>query len=91
MINILYVLSRVKKKFLNSLKGLAIVERSTCKMEIKPIKTEADYDAALLRVEELWGSIEGTPEDDEFEILFTLIEAYEEEHYPVGPPLLLKP
>ena len=55
-------------------------------MDIKPIKTKMDYKATLKRVEELWGAKENTPEGDEFEILFTLVEAYEEKHYPVPPP-----
>lgn len=56
------------------------------KMNIKPIKTTANYKAALLRIEQLWGAKENTPEGDEFEVLFTLVEAYEEKHYPVPPP-----
>ncbi|MDQ6844920.1 MAG: DNA-binding protein, partial [Bacteroidota bacterium] len=40
----------------------------------------------LKRVEELWGAKDNTPEGDEFEILFTLVEAYEEKHYPIPPP-----
>jgi HTH-type transcriptional regulator/antitoxin HigA len=55
-------------------------------MEIKPIRTEADYEAALKEVERLWGAEPGTPEGDRFEILFTLVEAYEEQHYPILPP-----
>jgi HTH-type transcriptional regulator / antitoxin HigA len=55
-------------------------------MEIKPIKTEKDYDKALDRINVLWGAEENTTEGDEFEILFTLVEAYEREHYPIGPP-----
>jgi HTH-type transcriptional regulator/antitoxin HigA len=55
-------------------------------MDIKPIKTKKDYQKALKRIEELWGSKENTPEGDEFEVLFTLVEAYEEKHYPVPPP-----
>ncbi len=55
-------------------------------MNIKPIKTKKDYQAALKRIEELWGAKENTPEGDEFEILFTLVEAYEEKHYPIPPP-----
>jgi len=55
-------------------------------MNINPIKTEQDYDKALERVNELWGSEENTPEGDEFEILFTLVEAYERDHYPISPP-----
>jgi HTH-type transcriptional regulator/antitoxin HigA len=55
-------------------------------MDIKPIRTEADYDRALRRVEELWDSAEGSTESDEVDILTTLIEAYEREHYPIDLP-----
>jgi len=55
-------------------------------MEIKPIRTEADYVSALEEVERLWGAEPGTPEGDRFEVLFTLVEAYEEKQYPILPP-----
>ncbi|MEO6636912.1 MAG: transcriptional regulator [Ginsengibacter sp.] len=55
-------------------------------MDIKPIKTKKDYKAALERIEELWGAKDNTPGGDEFEILFTLVEAYEDKHYPIPPP-----
>lgn len=55
-------------------------------MEIKPIKEEADYERALRRVEELWDSLKGSPESDELDVLVTLIEAYEREHYPIDLP-----
>lgn len=55
-------------------------------MDIQPIKREADYERALRRVEELWDSPEGSAESDELDILTTLIEAYEREHYPVDLP-----
>ena len=55
-------------------------------MEIKPIKNERDYEQALRRVESLWKSPEGSPEGDELDVLATLIEAYEREHYPVDLP-----
>jgi HTH-type transcriptional regulator/antitoxin HigA len=55
-------------------------------MEIKPIREEADYDRALRRVEELWDSPTHSPDSDEREVLVTLIEAYEREHYPVNLP-----
>jgi HTH-type transcriptional regulator/antitoxin HigA len=55
-------------------------------MEIKPLRTEADYEAALAEVEQLWGSEPGTPDGDRFEVLFILVEAYEEKHYPILPP-----
>ena len=55
-------------------------------MEIKPIRAEADYEAALRRVEGLWGAASGTRKGDELEVLATLAEAYEREHYPVDLP-----
>jgi HTH-type transcriptional regulator / antitoxin HigA len=55
-------------------------------MEIKPIKTEADYEQALHRVEELWDAPKGSPQGDELDILATLIDAYESNHYPIDLP-----
>ena len=55
-------------------------------MNIKPIRTEKNYEKALARVEELWGVDENTSEGEEFEVLFTLVEAYEQKHYPIPPP-----
>ncbi len=54
--------------------------------EIKPIRTEADYEAALSEVERLWGAKSGTPKGDRLDVLATLIEVYEEQHYPIDPP-----
>lgn len=54
--------------------------------ELKPIRTEADYDAALEQVEQLWGAASGTPDGDRLDILATLIDAYEAEHHPMDPP-----
>jgi HTH-type transcriptional regulator / antitoxin HigA len=55
-------------------------------MEIKPIKSESDYQQALLRVEEIFLAKPNTKEGDELEILAILIEHYEEEHFPVDMP-----
>jgi HTH-type transcriptional regulator/antitoxin HigA len=55
------------------------------KGELKPIHSEADYDEALAEVERLWGAKLGTPDGDRLDILVTLIEAYEDQHYPMGP------
>ena len=55
-------------------------------MEIRPIRTEADYEAALRRIETLWGASVGTPDDDELDVLVTLTEAYEREHDPIDRP-----
>lgn len=55
-------------------------------MEIRPIKTEADYAAAMRRIEAVWGAAPGTTDGDELEVLVTLVEAYERRHYPVDLP-----
>jgi len=55
-------------------------------MNIKPIKTESDYNQALKRLEEIFDAKKGTEEGDELEILSILIENYEKEHYPVDLP-----
>ena len=55
-------------------------------MNIKPIRTETDYERALRRVEKLWGPAEGSTESDELDILTTLIEVYEREHYSIDLP-----
>lgn len=47
------------------------------------IKTEADYEAALKRMEELFDCQPDTPEGDEFELLVKLVEIYEQEKYPI--------
>jgi HTH-type transcriptional regulator/antitoxin HigA len=54
--------------------------------ELKPIRTEADYEAALVEVERLWGAKSGTREGDRLDILATLIDVYESQHYPMNPP-----
>lgn len=54
--------------------------------ELKPIRTEADYDAALAEVERLWGAKNGTPDGDRLDVLATLIEVYEARNYPMDPP-----
>jgi HTH-type transcriptional regulator/antitoxin HigA len=56
------------------------------KSEIKPIRTEADYERALSEVERLWGAKSGTRDGDHLDVLATLIDAYEAEHYPMEPP-----
>ncbi|MDR1349185.1 MAG: transcriptional regulator [Zoogloeaceae bacterium] len=57
-------------------------------MDIRPLHNEADYRAALSEVSPLFDNEPepGTPAGDRFEILLTLIEAYERRHYPVLPP-----
>ena len=54
--------------------------------DLRPIRSERDYQHALAEVEELWGAKARTPEGDRLEILATLIEAYETERCPMDPP-----
>ena len=55
-------------------------------MNIRPVKNEGDYEAALERIEALWGAESGTTEGDELDVLLTLVGVYEDEHHPVPPP-----
>lgn len=55
-------------------------------MEIKAIKTEEDYQAALERLEKIFHAPIDTKEGDEAEILSILIEKFEDEHYPITAP-----
>ena len=55
-------------------------------MDIKPIKTETDYQAALEEIEGLFDAAPDTPEGDRLEVLVTLVEAYEEKHYNIPKP-----
>lgn len=55
-------------------------------MTIKPIRNEQDLQDAFHRLEAIFQAEEGTPESDEMEVLVTLIEAYENQHYPIAPP-----
>ncbi|MDQ3111998.1 MAG: helix-turn-helix domain-containing protein [Bacteroidota bacterium] len=52
-------------------------------MTIKPIHTKKDYEQALKRMEKIWGAKGGTPEGDELDILATLVDKYEEVHFPI--------
>jgi HTH-type transcriptional regulator/antitoxin HigA len=54
--------------------------------DLKPIRTETDYEAALAEVERLWGTSAGTPDGDRLDVLATLIDAYESERFPIDPP-----
>ncbi len=54
--------------------------------ELKPIRTQADHEAAMAEIERLWGAKIGTPEGDRLDVLATLVDAYETKHYPMDPP-----
>jgi HTH-type transcriptional regulator / antitoxin HigA len=55
-------------------------------MEIKPIRTEEDYEAACNRIDEIFQAEPGTQKEEELDILATLVDAYEEKHFPIGKP-----
>ena len=55
-------------------------------MNIKPIKTERDYQAALKEIENIFDAKPNTPKGDRLEVLSILIEAYEEKHYHIPFP-----
>ncbi len=55
-------------------------------MDIKPVRTEQDYEAALVRVDELMDAELGTPEGEELDVLVDLVEVYESRHVPMGYP-----
>ncbi len=57
-------------------------------MEIRPIKTEEDFKAALREISAFFDNepVPGSAEGDRFEVLITLVEAYEAKHYPIELP-----
>ena len=54
--------------------------------DLKPIRTERDYEDALAEVGRLWGAKSGTREGDRLDVLSTLIDVYEAQHHPMDPP-----
>ncbi len=55
-------------------------------MDIRPIKTDADYQTALKEIESLFDAASDTPEADRLEVLTTLVEAYEDRKYNIPLP-----
>ncbi len=55
-------------------------------MEVKPIRTPEDYEAALQEIQSLFGAEPGSPAADRLEVLVTLVGAYEDKHYPIPAP-----
>jgi HTH-type transcriptional regulator/antitoxin HigA len=55
-------------------------------MNLKPIKTESDYKAALKRVEKIFDAKPGTIEGDELEILSLMVDDFENKHHPIEAP-----
>ena len=55
-------------------------------MDIRPIRTKADYAAAMKRIDVLFDASPGTPQGDELEVLTLLIENYERQHFAIAAP-----
>jgi HTH-type transcriptional regulator/antitoxin HigA len=55
-------------------------------MRIRPLRNEADYDAALKMIERLWDAPDGSRKADDLDVLVTLVEAYEAVHWRIDPP-----
>ena len=55
-------------------------------VEVRPIRTEEEYRAALAEVAGLMNAVPGSEEEDRLDVLGTLVEAYEARHYPIPPP-----
>ncbi len=55
-------------------------------MNIRPIKSEADYQATLAEIDRLFDARSGTPDGDRLDVLVTLVEAYEAQHYQIPLP-----
>ena len=60
-------------------------------MELRPIRTKREYQGALKEVEALWNSREGTADADRLEVLVLVVEAYEQEHFPIEAPHPIDP
>lgn len=58
------------------------------RMDVRPLRTEADYDWALAQIEAYFRNepVPGTPHADRFDVLATLIADYERRHWPIDPP-----
>lgn len=55
-------------------------------MTIKPIHTEAEYQAALAQIEASWDAVDGSEAAEQLEVLSMLVEAYEKQHFPIETP-----
>ncbi|MDE0503225.1 MAG: helix-turn-helix domain-containing protein [Candidatus Poribacteria bacterium] len=54
-------------------------------LDINPITTESDYEVALREIQRLWEAPHGSPEEDKLDVMVTLVDAYEQQHYPIPP------
>jgi HTH-type transcriptional regulator/antitoxin HigA len=63
-----------------------MISRAESSVTVQPVRTEAEYEAALLDIDSLMNARQGTPDGDLLDVLVTLVHAYEVRHYPVPPP-----
>jgi HTH-type transcriptional regulator/antitoxin HigA len=68
------------------LKDMPALKPNMTLSDQKPIESEADYENALSRIKKLMDAAPDTPESEELDRLATLVEAYEDRHYPIGLP-----
>ncbi len=54
-------------------------------MDIRPIRNDDDLRAAIKEIERLWGASVGSADGDKLDVLATLVDAYERDHFPVQP------
>lgn len=54
--------------------------------DVKPIRSERDYERAMAEIERLWGAKSSTPKGDRLDVLATLVDVYEAEHFPMDTP-----
>ncbi|MEZ4864428.1 MAG: hypothetical protein R3C14_24150 [Caldilineaceae bacterium] len=62
----------------------ALTQQRSKPVTVWPLRTEADYEAALAEIGRLFNARPNTSEDERLEVLITLVEAYEDQHYPMG-------
>ena len=55
-------------------------------MAMRLIRTDADHEAAMARIDEIFDAPAGSPEGEELDRLVGLVETYERERYPIPPP-----
>ncbi len=55
-------------------------------VNVNPVRTEQEYEAALSEIDGLMSAAAGTPEGDRLDVLVTLVEAYERRHHPIEAP-----
>lgn len=63
-----------------------MMDTRSAEVAVRPVRTEADYEAALAEVDALMDAAPGSPEGDRLDVLVTLVQAYEARHHAVTPP-----